>query len=121
VHRSLVLAFALAACGKSGAPTPGQVVERGWDAHEAVVAAGEHAASCPEVGAAMRRALGEHHAALADAFELDRDPAQLEKLVDFLEAHQDRLDELARRSDALRARCPDDASVTAAFHDLQVP
>ncbi len=117
----LLFAMCLLGCGSSHAPTPGDVVERGWDAHEAVIAAGERAATCADAGAAMQRELRDRRPALAAAVALDRDPDQLAKLVDFLEAHQDRLDELARRTDAVRARCPDDAGVVTALRDLAVP
>lgn len=117
-----MLLLLLASCSHAdGTPKPEDVIARGWDAHEAALAAGEKAASCAEVGAAMEQALAPHRADLAAAFALERDPDHLAKLVDFLEAHQDRLDELARRGEALRARCPDDAGVVRAFRDLQPP
>jgi hypothetical protein len=117
----LLLVMMLAACGSGHAPTAGEIVERGWDAHEAVIAAGERAATCADAGAAMQRELRDRRPALAAAIAFDRDPAQLAKLVDFLESHQDRLDELARRTDAVRTRCPDDAGVVTALRDLAVP
>ncbi len=118
----LGLALGLGGCSqKKPTSKPGDVIARGWDAHEAVIAAGEHAASCGEVATAMRRALGAHRQDLAEAFALERDTERLATIVDYLEAHQERLDELARRDDALRARCPDDADVVAAFRDLQPP
>lgn len=122
MHRVL-LAFILASCGHAddGAPKAEDVIARGWDAHEAVIAAGEKAASCAGVATAMQQALAPRRADLAASFALERDPDHLAKLVDFLEAHQDRLDALARRDDALRARCPDDAAVVAAFRALQPP
>lgn len=117
----LALLTILLACGSSRAPTPGEIVERGWDAHEAVIAAGERAATCADAGAAMQRELRDRRPALLAAVAIDRDADQLEKLADFLEAHQDRLDELARRTDAVRARCAEDAGVATALRDLAVP
>jgi hypothetical protein len=110
----------LSAC-KDHAPSPSEIADRGWAAHEIVVAAGERAASCAEAGLAMQRAFAANRQAFVDAIALDRDPRALERATEFLEQHQDRYADLETRMEALSLRCGDDASVQAAFHQMENP
>ena len=110
----------LAAC-KDRAPTPADIADRGWRAHELVVAAGERAATCAEAGAAMQRVFTEHRQDFVDAIALDRDPQKLREATDYLEAHQDRYADLETRMTALSERCATDPTVQAAFTVMESP
>ncbi|HET7501870.1 MAG TPA: hypothetical protein VFK02_12725 [Kofleriaceae bacterium] len=116
----LSIAIALAAC-KDRPPSAAEIADRGWRAHELVIAAGEHAATCAEAGAAMQRVFTAHRQQFVDAMALDRDPRRLSEATDFLEAHQDRYADLETRMTALSERCADDAGVQAAFVALESP
>ena len=110
----------LFAC-KDHAPSPAEVADRGWAAHEIVVAAGERAASCTEAGAAMQRAFAEHRQKFVDAIALDRDPRALERATEYLEQHRDRYADLETRMEALSLRCTDDPMVQAVFRQMENP
>jgi hypothetical protein len=117
---ALLAAVELAAC-KARAPSPGEIADRGWRAHELVVAAGERAATCAEAGTAMQRVFAEHRQAFVDAVALDRDRDRLSEATDYIEAHRDRYADLETRMIALSERCADDPSVTAAFTAMETP
>jgi len=108
----------LAAC-KGRAASPAEIADRGWRAHELVVTAGEHAATCAQAGAAMQRVFTEHRQDFVDAIALDRDKAKLAEATDYLEAHQDRYADLETRMTALSERCADDPAVQAAFMGME--
>jgi hypothetical protein len=110
----------LAACKDRGS-SPAEVADRGWRAHELVVTAGEHAATCAEAGAAMQRVFTEHRQDFVDAIALDRDKQRLSEATDYLEAHQDRYADLETRMTALSERCADDPTVQAAFTVMESP
>ena len=110
----------LAAC-KGRAASPAEIADRGWRAHELVVTAGEHAATCAQAGAAMQRVFTEHRQDFVDAIALDRDKAKLAEATDYLEAHQDRYADLETRMTALSERCADDPAVQAAFMGMESP
>jgi hypothetical protein len=115
-----LLACAAAAC-KDRAPSPAEIADRGWQAHERVVAAGERGATCAEAGAAMQRAFDEHRQAFVDAMALDRDRERLREATDYMEAHADRYADLETRMTALSERCVDEPSVQAAFARMESP
>ena len=94
-----LLAAGLAGCKRG--PSPADIADRGWRAHELVVAAGEHAATCAEAGAAMQRVFAEHRQAFVDAVARDND--------------------LETRMVALSERCADDTGVQAAFATMETP
>ena len=110
----------LPAC-KDHAPSPAEVADRGWHAHELVVAAGERAATCAQAGIAMQKVFSEHRQEFVDAIALDRDRQRLAEATEFLEAHQDRYADLETRMTALADRCADDATVQAAFAQMENP
>jgi hypothetical protein len=109
----------LAAC--KGRPSPGEIADRGGRAHELVVAAGEHAATCAEAGPAMQRVFEANRQAFVDAVALDRDPNKLGEAADYMEAHHSRYADLETRMTALSDRCADDAAVTAVFDAMDAP
>lgn len=119
----LLVAIGVAACKgrEDRAASPAEIADRGWRAHELVVAAGEHAATCAEAGAAMQRVFTEHRQAFVDAIALDRDTQKLREATDFLEAHQDRYADLETRMTALSERCSGDPAVQAAFTEMESP
>ena len=116
----LLAALSFTAC-KDHAPSPADIADRGWRAHEIVVAAGEHAKTCAEAGAAMQRAFVEHRQAFVDAILLDNDRDRLAEATDYIAAHADRYDGLETRIEALSTRCADDATVQAAFRQMESP
>jgi hypothetical protein len=118
----MLCAFAvlpLAAC--KGRPSAGEIADRGWRAHELVVAAGEHAATCAEAGPAMQRVFDGNRQAFVDAVALDHDPNRLSEAADYMEAHRSRYADLETRMAALSDRCADDAAVTAVFDAMDAP
>ena len=120
----LLGAAGLAACkgqSPSAAGSAAEIADRGWAAHELVVAAGEHAATCAEAGPAMQRVFTAHRQAFVDAMALDRDRGRLAEATDFMEAHQDRYADLETRMAALSERCADEPTVQAAFAAMESP
>jgi hypothetical protein len=112
----------LAACkGRSPSRSAAEIADRGWGAHELVVAAGERSATCAEAGPAMQRVLTEHRQAFVDAMALDRDKQRLSEATEYLEAHQERYADLETRMSALSERCADDPTVQAAFMTMESP
>ncbi len=116
----LLGSIALIAC-KDHAPSPAEIADRGWRAHELVVAAGERAATCAQAGIEMQRVFVAHRQEFVDAMALDRDKQRLAAATEFLEAHQDRYADLETRMGALADRCADDATVQAAFQQMEQP
>ncbi len=112
-------ALQLAACKTR--PTPGEIADRGWRAHELVVAAGERAATCAEAGPAMQRVLADHRQAFVDAIALDHDLSKLGEAADYMEAHRGRYADLETRMAALSERCADDTAVMAVFDAMESP
>ena len=119
--RVLVLLAVLGACKDRPPPAPGEVAERGWTAYERVITAGEHATTCREAGAAMQQAYAANRQAFVDAFALDRDKDRLRIATEWLESHGERFADLEPRMDALKARCPVEASVQAVFREMESP
>lgn len=115
-----VFAIGLAACRARG-PSPGEIADRGWLAHELVVLAGERAATCAEAAVAMQRVFDDHRQAFVDAVALDRDRDRLSAATDYIEAHQDRYANLETRMIALSERCEDSAAVQAVFSAMESP
>jgi len=115
-----LVVVSLAAC-KASAPSAAEIADRGWQAHELVIAAGERAKTCAEAGAAMQRVFADHRQAFVDAIAIDQDRDRLAEATAYLEAHQDRYNDLEARMEALSDRCADDASVRAAFHQMESP
>ena len=105
----------LAAACAQPAPSPSEIVDRAWRAHELVVAAGERASSCAVAGAAMQTLYLAHRAELADAVALDRDRDRLAEATAYLEQHADRYADLDTRMAALADRCAGEPLVTAVF------
>jgi len=106
---------------KDRPPSPAEIADRGWRAHELVVTAGEHEATCAGAGAAMQRVIAAHRQDFADALALDRDKQKLVEATDYLEAHQDRYADLETRMTALSERCAGDPTVAAAFTAMESP
>lgn len=102
-------------------PTPAEIADRGWRAHERVVAAGERAPTCAIAGAAMQHAFAVHRRAFIDAIALDHDKQQLAQATDYLEAHQDRYADLETRMTALAERCAEAPPVQAVFAQMESP
>jgi hypothetical protein len=117
--RSALLVL-LVAC-KDVPPSPAEIADRGWRAHELVIAAGERAKTCAEAGPAMQRVFAEHRQAFVDAVALDLDKDALRQATDYLEQHQDRYRDLETRMEGLSERCADDATVQAAFRQMESP
>jgi hypothetical protein len=114
--------LAIAACGgKSDAPSPAEIAERGWRAHEAVIAAGERAKSCPEAGVAMQAVVAQHRQKFADALALDGDKQRLAEAADHVEKNDARYQVIEARMEALADRCGADPSVAAAFRQMESP
>ena len=111
----------LASCRERRAPSPAEIAARGWRAHELVIAAGEHEPTCAIAGRAMQRVFAEHREDFVDALELERDRDRLRQATDYLEAHAREYADLATRMEALSDRCSDDATVEAAFHQMESP
>ncbi len=106
---------------KQGPPSPAEVADHGWAAHELVVAAGEGQPTCAGAGAAMQRVFVEHRQAFVDAMALDHDKARLEEATTYLEAHADRYADLETRMEALSERCATEPTVQAAFAQMANP
>lgn len=126
--RSIVAAWFLGIAGLvpacqdcSPSPSPAEIADRSWRAHELVVAAGERAATCAEAGAAMQLAFDEHRQAFVDGLALDRDRAKLEQATDYLAAHGDRYRDLETRMANLSDRCAADPAVTTVFRLMESP
>jgi hypothetical protein len=117
--RFVVVIAVVAACHR--APTAAEIADRGWEAHELVVASGEHAKTCAEAGTAMQRMFSEHRQAFVDALALDNAPDRLAEATAYLEAHQDRYADLEARMEALSERCETDQAVRAAFRLMEAP
>ena len=103
------------------APSAADVADRGWQAHELVVAAGEHEPTCAAAGLAMQRVFAAHRQAFVEALALDQDPDRLREATTFLEAHEDRYHDLETRMEALSERCATEPSVLAAFRQMESP
>jgi len=116
----LLAALSFTAC-KDHAPSPADIADRGWRAHDIVVTAGEHAKTCAEAGAAMERAFALHRQAFVDAIELDTDRDRLAEATEYIAAHPDRYDGLEIRMQALSSRCAGDTTVQAAFRQMEAP
>ena len=108
------------ACGRT-APTPAEIAERSWRAHEVVIRAGEDAPSCPAAGAAMQAAFATHRQAFVDGLALDQDKERLAEAITYLEQHGERYRTLETRMAALSDRCGADPSVAAAFRQMEAP
>src|SRR4051812_21337168 len=106
---------------KDHAPSPAEIADRGWAAHALVIAAGEHATTCAQAGVEMQRVFVANRGAFVDAAALDADRDRLAAATEYLEAHQDRYADLETRMEALSERCADDATVVAAFRQMESP
>lgn len=111
----------VAACHATPQLSPAEVADRGWHAHELVVAAGEQARTCAEAGPAMEKVFVEHRQAFLDALALDQDRDRLRIATDWLEAHAQRYADLEPRMDALAERCGSDAGVRGVFRQMESP
>lgn len=119
--KRLALVVVMVACKQAGPPSPAEIADRGWSAHELVVTAGEREATCAGAGAAMQRVFAAHRQAFVDAMALDRDKKALEAATEYIEAHADRYADLETRMAALSDRCASDATVQAAFAQMSNP
>lgn len=107
--------------GQADAPSPAEVTERAWRAHEIVIAAGENAKTCTDAGPAMQAAFAAHRQAFVDALALDRDKARLAQATDYIEKQGERYHLIEVRMEALSDRCGDDPTVAAAFRQMEAP
>jgi hypothetical protein len=120
--RILVALAAIAACKPAPPPpSPAEVVDRGWHAHELVVAAGERAQTCADAGVAMRAVFAANRPAFVDAIALDQDRDRLRIATEWLETHGQRYADLEPRMEALSERCGSDAVVQGVFRDMESP
>ena len=120
--RALWLLCLLAACRDgSTKPTPADIVDRGWRAHEVVIRAGEREPTCAAAGIAMQRAFTEHRQAFVDAIALDSDRARLAEATAYLEQHERRYGDLETRMTALSERCGDEPTVAAVYRWMESP
>lgn len=108
-----------AACDR--APSAAELTDRAWRAHERVVAAGEHARTCAEAGAAMQRVFAATRQAFVDGLALGRDRAKLAQATDYIAAHERRYRDLETRMIALSDRCADEPTVVAVFRMMESP
>jgi hypothetical protein len=120
VRSAWLLALGLASC-KNGPPSPAEIADGAWRAHELVVATGEQAATCAQAGPAMQRVFIEHRQAFVDGLALDRNRAKLEEATAYLEEHEGRYRDLEARMDALSDRCADEPTVVAVFRMMESP
>jgi hypothetical protein len=118
--RSIALA-GLVATGCDRSPSPAEIADRAWRAHELVVTAGERAATCADAGVAMQRVFAEHRAQFVAAMALDRDPRRLAEATSYLEVHQGRYADLETRMTGLSERCAEDLAVQAVFSQMESP
>jgi hypothetical protein len=118
--RALVLVVVLA-CKGDPPPSPAEIADRGWRAHELVVAAGEREKTCAAAGVAMQREFAAHRQAFVDALALDLDRDALRQATEYMETHQDRYRDLETRMAGLADRCAEDATVQAAFRQMESP
>jgi hypothetical protein len=95
------------------APSPAEIVDRSWRAHELVIRAGERAATCTAAAAAMRAVFALTRDAFAEARLLERDPGRFADATAYLQQHT------TRRMVALAERCGDHAAVMAVFRDME--
>ena len=107
--------------GKSDAPSPAEITDRAWRAHELVIAAGENAKSCAEAGPAMQAAFANNRQAFVAAMALDKDKQRLAAATEFIENNDERYRTLELRMEALSDRCGDDPTVAAAFRQMEAP
>jgi hypothetical protein len=107
--------------GKSDAPSPAEIADRGWRAHELVIAAGENAKSCADAGPAMQRVFAANRQAFVDALALDADKARLREAVDFIEKHEERYKLVEARMEVLLDRCGHEPTVAAAYRQMESP
>ena len=107
--------------GSADAPSPAEITDRAWRAHERVISAGEDAPDCAAAGAAMQRVFAQHRQAFVDAMALDRDKRRLAAATAYLEANEQRYRTIEARMEALATRCGNDPTVAAAFHQMESP
>lgn len=69
----------------------------------------------------MQRAFVENRQAFVDSVAIDHDKERLAEAAEFIAAHPDRYDGLEVRMEALSSRCADDATVQAAFRQMESP
>ncbi len=117
----ILFVWVLAATACKDAPSPAEIADRGWRAHELVVAAGERAKTCAEAGTAMQRVFAEHRAAFLAAIAPDQDRQQLAEATAYLEQHVQRYVDLETRMEALADRCSADPAVVAVFRQMESP
>jgi hypothetical protein len=115
----LLGSFGLPAC-KDQAPSPAEICDRAWTAHELVIAAGEQQPRCADAGAAMLRVYAEHREAFAAGVALERG-AMPSEVRAYIEAHEDRYADLATRMEGLSERCADDPGVQEVFRRMENP
>ena len=115
------LALLLLVACRTDPPSPAEVADRGWHAHELVVAAGERAKTCAEAGPAMQAVFAANRQAFVDAVALDNDKDRLRQATDYIEAHEDRYKDLETRMEGLSERCATEPTVQAAFKQMESP
>jgi hypothetical protein len=103
------------------APSPAEIADRGWRAHELVIAAGEHSPTCAAAGFAMQQSFAANRQAFVDAIALDHDRERLAEARPYLEQRADRYADLDTRMAALSARCGDDPLVARVFRSMENP
>jgi hypothetical protein len=121
MSRSWLLALLWIGCDKADAPSPAEITDRAWHAHELVIGVGEAASSCRDAGDAMLRVFAQHRQAFVDAMALDRDKDRLRAATDYIELNEARYKNVEARMQALSERCGHDPSVAAAFRKMESP
>jgi hypothetical protein len=117
---SWLLAILLCGC-KADAPSPVEITQRAWRAHELVIAAGENAKTCAAAGVAMQAAFVANRQAFVDAMTLDHDKAKLSEAADYIAKHDERYKVIEARMQVLSDRCGEDLTVAAAFQQMETP
>jgi hypothetical protein len=121
MRRAVPLLLLVLGCQQTSGSTPAEVTDRAWQAHAAVLAAGEAAKTCAAAGAAMQREFSERRQAFVDAMALDRDKAKLAEATEYIEKNEGRYKDLETRMIALSDRCADEPTVQAAFELMSTP
>jgi hypothetical protein len=119
MSRSWLLAIVWLGCKSE--PSPTEITERAWRAHEIVIAAGENAKTCADAGTAMQGAFTANRQAFVDAMALDGDKAKLAEAADYIEKHDARYKVIEARMQVLSDRCGEEPTVAAAFQQMETP
>lgn len=94
-----------------------KIVQRDWQADQAMLVAGEQAADCPAAAAAMRTVLTGHRNDFVAAQRQLADRDAVKRITDYIEAHPTEFLDLDPRWQALSDRCEHDVAVQAILRE----